>query len=53
MSELEGQMSLFEETFEYMVTCDECDRAWSSYSPFPENWQCPACREKAQRVLEG
>lgn len=53
MSELEGQMSLFEEEFEYVKVCEDCHRAWSSYAPFPSDWECPACREKVQRVLEG
>ena len=53
MSEIEGQMSLFEEVFEYTKTCDECGRVWSSYTPFPNDWECPAFREKVQRVLEG
>ena len=53
MSEVERQMSLFEEAFEYTKTCDECKRIWSSYTPFPSDWECPACREKVQRVLEG
>ena len=53
MAELEGQISLFEEVFEYTKTCNECNRVWSSYIPFPNNWECPSCREKTQRVLEG
>ena len=53
MSEVERQMRLVEEACEYTKTCDEGGRVWSSYTPFPNDWECPACREKVQRVLEG
>lgn len=50
MSELTGQLSLFGEDFEYMKTCEDCGRVWSSYSPFPENWECPACKSDRERI---
>ena len=51
--EIEGQMSLFDEVIEYACFCDECKKVWTSYSPFPENWECPACEAERKRVEEG
>ena len=53
MTELEGQMSLFEEVFEYTKTCENCFRVWSSFVPFSSDWECPHCGKEVQRVLEG
>ena len=52
MCEVPGQMSLFDEEIEYTHMCDRCMKVWTSYAPFPKDWECPTCVAEEKRILE-